>query len=229
MLQLPIMRTPVQFLCSLAMVCLCASARAQYSTKPVEKSEIEAAYTLAIDKRAAAIVTALDLKDPAKAAHVSATLTNHYRSLRHRDELIDQQIKSPAKDSPAKPDRIALFQTMSKPLHDEFLTKLSADLSPDQIETVKNKMTYDKLKVTYDAYCSIIPNLSETDKAKVKDELTLARDEAIDGGSADEKSAIFQKHKDHINDYLNTHGHDVNKAYKEWNAKQDQAKAQEKK
>jgi hypothetical protein len=47
-----------------------------------------------------------------------------------------------------------------------------------------------------------------------------AREEAIDGGSAGEKSAIFQKYKDQINDYLNAHGHDVAKAYKEWESKQ---------
>ena len=207
------------------MVCLCASARAQYSAPPADKSEIEASYTLAIDKRAAAIVSALDLKDQAKAMRVSALLTNQYRSLRHRDEQIDQRIKSPTNEAAGKPDRTVLFQSMSKPLHDEFLARLSADLSAEQIEIVKNKMTYDKLKVTYDAYCAIIPNLGEADKAKVKEELISARDEAIDGGSADEKSAIFQKYKDRINDYLNAHGHDVAKAYKEWNAKQEQAKA----
>jgi hypothetical protein len=223
------MRVPLRIAFSLAMVCFCSSARAQYSAPPADKSEIEAAYTLAINKRAAAIVSAIDLKDQAKAARVSALLTNQYRSLRHRDELIDQRIKSPTNNAGGKPDRAALFQSMSKPLHDGFLTKLSAELSPEQIETVKNKLTYDKLKVTYDAYCAIIPNLSEPDKAKIKEELASARDEAIDGGSADEKSAIFQKYKDRINDYLNTHGHDVAKAYKEWNAKQDQAKAPEKK
>jgi hypothetical protein len=203
--------------------------RAQYTAPPANKAEIEAAYTLAINKRAAAIVSALDLKDQAKAARVTGILTNQYRSLRHRDEVIDQRLKMPTNDDAARPDRASLFQTMSKPLHDEFVTKLSADLSPEQVETVKNKMTYDKLKVTYDAYCAIIPNLSEPDKAKIKEELTLARDEAIDGGSADEKSAIFQKYKDRINEYLTAHGHDVAKAYKDWNAKQDQARAQEKK
>jgi hypothetical protein len=224
------MRTPLRIVSSLTIVCFCApAARAQYTAPPADKSEIEAAYTLAIDKRAAAIVSALDLKDPAKAARVSALLTNQYRSLRHRDEVIDQQLKTPTNNPAARPDRAAIFQNLSKPLHDEFITKLSADLSPEQIEAVKNRMTYDKLKVTYDAYCQIIPNLTEADKAKIKDDLTLARDEAIDGGSADEKSAIFQRYKDRINEYLNTHGHDVNKAYKEWNAKQDQAKAQDKK
>ena len=144
--------------------------------------------------------------------------------------MIDARLKTPTNDpSAVKPDRAALFQTMSKPLHDEFLTKLAADLSPQQVEIVKDKMTYNKLKVTYDAYCAIIPNLTEPDKTKIMEQLALARDEAIDGGSADEKSAIFQKYKERINEYLTTHGHDLAKAYKDWNAKQDQAKKEDKK
>jgi hypothetical protein len=55
------------------------------------------------------------------------------------------------------------------------------------------------------------------------DKLKAAREEAIDGGSAGEKSAIFQKYKDQINDYLNAHGHDVAKAYRDWEAKQQAA------
>jgi hypothetical protein len=113
---------------------------------------------------------------------------------------------------------------MTKPLHDEFLTKLSADLTPQQVETIKDKMTYGKVKVTYDAYCVIVPNLTDTDKAMILELLREARDEAIDGGSASEKSEIFQKYKDKINDYLSAHGHDMAKAYADWNAKQEQAK-----
>ena len=56
--------------------------------------------------------------------------------------------------------------------------------------------------------------------------LKEAREEAMDGGSADEKSAVFQKYKNQINDYLNAHGHDVTKAYKEWEAKQELAQKQ---
>ena len=37
-------------------------------------------------------------------------------------------------------------------------------------------------------------------------------------------SEIFQKHKDVINEYLNAHGHDTARAFKEWEAKQDVAK-----
>jgi hypothetical protein len=81
-------------------------------------------------------------------------------------------------------------------------------------------MTYNKVKVTYDAYCSIIPGLKDADKAKILELLQVAREEAIDGGSAPEKSAIFQKYKDQINTYLNNGGYDVAKAYKDWEAKQ---------
>ena len=50
--------------------------------------------------------------------------------------------------------------------------------------------------------------------------LKLAREEAIDGGSANEKSEIFQMYKNQINDYLDAHGHDVAKAYKDWETRQ---------
>jgi uncharacterized protein DUF3826 len=45
----------------------------------------------------------------------------------------------------------------------------------------------------------------------------------MDGGSATEKSAIFQKYKDRINEYLNSKGHDVAKAYKDWEARRQEA------
>jgi len=85
-------------------------------------------------------------------------------------------------------------------------------------------MTYNKVKITYDAYVSIVPGLTDGDKARMMELLKAAREKAMDGGSAVEKSAIFQVYKDQINDYLNAHGHDVAKAYREWEARQETAK-----
>ena len=222
------MKTPRRLLvptCCLAAFFAFSVAAQIAPTPPAQPAEIEAAYTLAIDKRVAAIVTALDIKDEAKASRVTSILTNQYRSLRARDEVIDAKLKAGAKNaSGAKLDRPALFQEMSKPLHDQFMAKLTTELSPAQVETVKDKMTYDKVKVTYDAYCAILPGLKEDEKAKILEELKAARDEAIDGGSADEKSAIFQKHKDTLNAYLKDRGYDVAKATKEWEGKQELAK-----
>ena len=102
---------------------------------------------------------------------------------------------------------------------------LALDLTPEQVDAVKDQMTYNKLKVTFDAYCNIIPNLTDGDKAKIQELLKAAREEAVDGGSASEKSAAFQKYKDQINAYLDANGHDVAKAYKDWEAKQASQKS----
>lgn len=47
-----------------------------------------------------------------------------------------------------------------------------------------------------------------------------ARELAMDGGSAGEKSAIFNQFKGKINNYLTTQGHNVSQAYKDWGARQ---------
>jgi len=195
------------------------------STPPAQTAEIEAAYTMAIEKRTDAIIQELALNDSAKQARLHDLITNQYRSLRARDEAIEAKLKSGGKDP--KVERAGMVQEMSKPLHEQFLAKLGSELTPEQLAKVKDKMTYNKVKVTYDAYCEIIPNLSDADKAKIMELLKAARDEAIDGGSADEKSAIFQKYKDKINEYLNAHGHDVAKAYADWNARQPKPTAGE--
>jgi hypothetical protein len=130
-----------------------------------------------------------------------------------------------AKDLPgAESNRAAVVQLLSKRLHAEFLAKLANQLSPAQIDVVKDKMTYNKVQVTYDAYCQIVPGLTDSEKTMILELLKVAREEAMDGGSADEKSAIFQKHKDQINARLSAGGHDVIKATQEWEAKQAAAK-----
>ena len=60
------------------------------------------------------------------------------------------------------------------------------------------------------------PILTDAEKAKIMEQLKAAREEAMDGGSAPEKSAICQKYKEQINSYLDANGHDTAKALKEW-------------
>ena len=45
-------------------------------------------------------------------------------------------------------------------------------------------------------------------------------EEAMDAGSANEKSAVFKRYKGKINNYLSAEGHDVKQAYKDWGEKQ---------
>ena len=94
-----------------------------------------------------------------------------------------------------------------KPLHDQFLSQLSEQLTPEQVEQVKDKMTYNKVQVTYNAYLQQLQGkLNDEQKAKILELLKAAREDAIDGVSAEEKTAIFGKYKGKINNYLATQG-----------------------
>jgi hypothetical protein len=195
-------------------------------TAPFTAAELEAVYSASIEKRAADILKLLALPDEAKATRVKDAIVAQYRSLRARDAALDQMFQALAQNAPGvDTNRPAVLKILSRQLHDQFLGRLAADLTPEQVEQVKDKMTYNKVKVTYDAYCQIIPKLSEAEKGKILEMLKVAREEAMDGGSADEKTAIFQHHKDQINAMLSANGHDVIKATKEWEAKQAAAKS----
>jgi hypothetical protein len=197
---------------------LCAtSAFAQSNTPPISSAELETLYTTTIEERTAGILKELNLTNDVEATVVHDLLIAQYRVMRARDALIDAQLTAINKDINYQ-NRASQLQAESKPLHDYFFAKLAEKLTPEQVEKVKDKMTYNKVKVTYDAYLAIVPNLTDADKAKIMELLKAAREEAVDGGSAPEKSAIFQKYKDQINAYLNANGHDTVKAFRDWTA-----------
>jgi len=189
-------------------------------TAPFTAAELEAVYAANIDKRAGDILKVLALTDEAKAARVKDAIVAQYRSLRSRDEAIDGMFQALSKNAPGiETNRGAILKVLSHQLHQHFLTRLAAELTPEQIEQVKDRMTYNKVKVTYDAYCEIMPKLTDAEKAKILATLKTAREEAMDGGSADEKTAIFQKYKDQINAELTANGHNVAQAFRDWEAK----------
>ena len=158
----------------------------------------EAAYTADISKRADEIVKVLDLNDGAKAVRVRETIVAQYRGLR-------------ALDDAGKRDAAAV-----KELHEKFIAKLSEDLTAEQVDQVKDKLTYNVAQITYAAFCDMLPSLTDAQKAKIKQMLLEAREEAMDGGSSKEKHEIFGKYKGRINVYLSKEGYDLKKASKEW-------------
>jgi hypothetical protein len=202
----------------LAAACFTRTAAAQLSTPAVTDAEKEAFYATTIENRVVDILKALNLSDSATASAVHDALVAQYHDLRVRDAAIDTRLKVDGKEVNYA-NRAPQLAIQSKPLHDAFLAKLAASLKPEQVEQVKDLMTYHKVKVTYDAYCVIVPGLTDAEKAKILELLKAAREEAMDGGSAPEKSAIFQKYKEQINAYLDAQGHDTATAFKDWAAK----------
>lgn len=197
-----------------AALALCGASHAQTTTTNTESAE--ASYTRTITKRSADIVTALALSDAAKSNRVQEILVAQYRALNSWHDTHDAEIKALNKSvsgdkaaAESAKAKVAEIQATLKPIHDSFLSKLGAELTSEQIETVKDKMTYGKVQFTYKGFLQAVPDMTEEEKAHVLALLKEARELAIDGASAEEKTAIFGKYKGKINNYLSSRGHDI--------------------
>lgn len=178
--------------------------------KQASKPDTEAEYTAKLEQRASDILTALNLKDAEKAGRVRVFVIAQYRALRDWHDGLGPKLKGAA-DEEAKVIRASL-----KELHGKFIAGLAAELTPAQVERVKDRMTYDKVRVTYDGYMEMLPKLTAAQKARVLELLKDAREEAMDGGSSEEKTAIFGRYKGRINNYLSAEGYDLKQAGKDW-------------
>ena len=196
------------------------------STPPLTLEEKEALYNTTVEDRTLKIMVALAMTDAAASNQVHDAIVAQYHALKARDAAIEAELWNVAKGSGEwTKQRNAMFPAMSQPLHDHFISTLSKNLTPEQMEMVKDRMTYGKVAFTYNAYCSILPNLTDEDKAKITELLKQAREVAMDGGSSGEKTAIFQEYKAQINQYLNTRGFDVVKATQEWSERAEKKAA----
>lgn len=178
-----------------------------HATSP---ADAEADYARKLDARCDDIIKSLSILDSTKAGSVKAILVRQYRALRDWQDKNEGAAKALTKSihSPdatvaakAKAELEALMATR-KALRLGFLADLAKHLSPEQIDAVKDRMTYNKVNVTFSAYCAQNPWLDDTHKARIRAWLIEAREEAIDGGSSEEKSEIFNKYKGRINNYL---------------------------
>jgi hypothetical protein len=188
-------------------------------------ADAEAQYTKDLTKRANDAITALQIDDTAKADRVRELIIGQYRALRAQHDARDAKLKEIGKDDKEQIAKVkADTDAAIKPLHDGFLEKLAADLTPEQVETVKDKMTMNKVKVDYNAFCDMLPSLTDAQKTYILAQLKEAREIAMDQGSAKEKHDVFGKYRGRINNYLSKEGYDLKQASKDW---ADRRKARE--
>jgi hypothetical protein len=164
--------------------------------------QVEAKYTAAIEGRTSAILKILALSDTNKVAKVHDLIIAQYRALNAWHDANDAKLKAARKDTNA----VAQIRSSLKTIHNDFLAKLGEHLTSEQVDAVKDKMTYGKVQFTFNGYVSQYPNLSEAHRQKILELLKEAREDAMDGGSAEEKTAVFQRYKGKINNYLNAEG-----------------------
>lgn len=198
-------------------VLLAAGSMLAEGTNSTAAESKEAAYARTLDERAMKIVNALGIADAARSNRVHAIVVRQYRDLSAIHDARDAQLKA-AKEK-AGADKTAASaavqavrdETKSKldKLHGEFLGRLAAEISPEQVDQVKDGLTYGVLRVTYNAYLKSFPELTTEQKAQIKTWLTEARELAMDGSTSDEKHAVFGKYKGRINNYLVKAGYDL--------------------
>ena len=176
-----------------------ASFAAETDSTP---EQAEAKYTKAIEGRTAEILKILALTDADKSAKVHNAIIVQYRALNAWHGENDAKIKAAKADTNA----VAQIRAPLKMQHEKFLSALAENLTPEQVGQVKDKLTYGKVQFTFAGYQAAYPNLPEVHRQKILELLKEAREEAMDGGSAEEKTAVFQRYKGKINNYLSKQG-----------------------
>jgi hypothetical protein len=174
-------------------------------------------------ERADKIVAKLNLRDVDKKNRVRDAIADHYQAVNNIDDAAEVRIKEVkerlAADKSAADAAVKAVRDEAQPHldknHAHFLARLSADLSPQEIEEVKDGLTYGVLPLTFRVYQQMLPDLSAEQSAQILAWLQEAREHAMDAGSADKKHAWFGKYKGKINNYLAKAGYNMKQAEKE--------------
>jgi hypothetical protein len=158
-------------------------------------------------ERSAKIVRGLGLNDPAKFDRVQQIIARQYRNLQavHAES---QSIAAP--QSAMSPEADARL----KALHRDYLARLAEELTPAQIDQVKDGMTYGVVPLTFRTYERMLPDLTAAQKEQILAWLIEAREHAMDAGTSKEKHAWFGKYKGKINNFLSAAGIDMKQAEK---------------
>lgn len=92
-----------------------------------------------------------------------------------------------------------------RPAYDEYIKRLAAELTPEQIDAVKEAWSRSPgMMRTYNSYLEIVPDLSEKDKEVIKARLHLAREAAMLTDADREIINIFKRHKVKVEQYVGT-------------------------
>jgi len=180
-------------------------------------------YWEVVSGRAGKIVETMNLNDAAKDKQVQDMIAAQYYRLNGIHDGTDAEIeklKESGLDKAKKDKQIEKLNAkrdkdLAK-LHKSYLKELSEVLTPEQIDEVKNGMTYSVLVHTWNGYQDMLPNLTEAQKKYIWEALVEAREKAMDAGSSKDKHAWFGKYKGRINNYLAKDGYDLNKESKDW-------------
>ena len=180
-------------------------------------------YKNAIKERSAKIINTLGITDSGKYNAVLDELMNQYFGLNTIHEQNKTAIAEIKKKSLSKEEAEQAIKKQEEKKsslllqqHATFIAHLKENLTEDQLEKVKDGMTYRVFPITYTAYQDMLTNLTTEQKSQIFSWLKEARELAMDAESSDKKHQVFGKYKGKINNYLSAAGYNMKKEGEEW-------------
>ena len=202
----------VLFATILSLLSITVSAQVALKTEGQDPQYVET-----IKGRAQKIVDGLNLGDANKEENVRNIIANRYFLLNDIHAKYDK-----------KTQEDALYAELYKH-HFELASALALYLNEEQIDAVKDGMTYGRLKRDYNAQLEMIPTLKEEEKAQILVWLREAREYAIDAADSKGKHFWFDKYRGRTNNWLSSRGYDLKKERDAWMKRTEEQKAKEKK
>ena len=173
----------------------------------------DSAYVESIVKRSQKIVDGLQLDDQKTARNVRNIIANRYFLLNDIHSKYDKN-QQEARDA-------ELYKH-----HFELQSALALYLTDEQIDAVKDGMTYGRLKRDYQATQDMIPSLSDFEKQQILIWLKEAREYAMDAADSKGKHFWFDKYRGRTNNWLSSRGYDLKKERDDWMKRIEDAKKQ---
>ena len=171
----------------------------------------DSAYVENIKGRAQKIVDGLQLTDKKQARNVCNIIANRYFLLNDIHAKYD------------KNQQDALQAELYKH-HFELASALALYLTDEQIDAVKDGMTFGRLKRDYQATQDMIPTLSDFEKQQILIWLREAREYAMDAADSKGKHFWFDKYRGRTNNWLSARGYDLKKERDAWMKRIEDAK-----
>jgi hypothetical protein len=199
-----------------------------------ETDPIAIGFRKTLHDRSVKIVNTLGLTDSGKYKAIVDLLTDQYVDLNRVHDKTKESIASINSLQLAGEEKIGLIKieedkkaSQLSQLHKGFIAKLQTTLSAEQIEKIKDGMTYRVMPITYTAYLDMIPALTVEQKEKIYNWLSEARELAMDEGSSEDKHKVFGKYKGKINNYLSAQGYNMKAEEKGWQERMKEKKQKE--
>ena len=160
-------------------------------------------YVETVKNRAQKIVDGLQLSDAQKAENVRNIIANRYFLLNDIHSKYDKS-QQDARDA-------ELYKH-----HFELASALALYLTEEQIDAVKDGMTFGRLNRDYKAQLEMIPSLTDEEKAQILIWLREAREYAMDAADSKGKHFWFDKYRGRTNNWLSARGYDLKKERENW-------------